>query len=136
MAPVFPSQEWMDNLQDILNSDPDYAHIARNWEGDLAIVLAPGGRLKETMTLYWDLWHGACRDARIVPGLEGITPAFTLKGNYEDIVKILEGRLDPMQAMLIRKLQVHGSMAYMMRNVPTVLDFVRCARLATDGAEF
>jgi hypothetical protein len=26
---------------------------------------------------------------------------------------------------------VKGSMAYMMRNVPTVLDFVRCAREVT-----
>jgi len=37
-----------------------------------------------------------------------------------------------MQAMMTRRLQVEGSMAYMMRNVPTVLDFVRCAREVTD----
>ena len=36
--------------------------------------------------------------------------------------------LDPMQAMITRKLRVQGSMAYMMRNVPVVLDFVRCAQ--------
>jgi hypothetical protein len=29
-------------------------------------------------------------------------------------------------------LQVHGNMALMMRNVPTVLDFVRCAQEVTD----
>jgi hypothetical protein len=31
-----------------------------------------------------------------------------------------------MQAMITRRLKVEGSMAYMLRNVPTVLDFVRC----------
>jgi hypothetical protein len=38
-----------------------------------------------------------------------------------------------MQAMITRKLQVKGSMPYMMRNVPTVLEFVRCARDVTDN---
>ena len=33
-----------------------------------------------------------------------------------------------MQAMLTRKLHVIGSMAYVLRNVPVVLDFVRCCR--------
>ena len=40
-------------------------------------------------------------------------------------------KLDPMQAMMTRKLNVQGSMAMMMRNVPVVLDFVRCAREVT-----
>jgi putative sterol carrier protein len=34
--------------------------------------------------------------------------------------------------MLTRKLKVKGNMAVMMRNVPVVLDFVRCAREVTD----
>jgi len=33
--------------------------------------------------------------------------------------------------MMTRRLHVQGSMAYMMRNVPVVLDFVRCAREVT-----
>jgi hypothetical protein len=33
--------------------------------------------------------------------------------------------------MLSRKLEVKGNMAVMMRSVPTVLDFVRCAREVT-----
>jgi putative sterol carrier protein len=36
-----------------------------------------------------------------------------------------------MQAMLTRKLDVKGNMAVMMRSVPVVLDFVRCAREIT-----
>jgi hypothetical protein len=34
--------------------------------------------------------------------------------------------------MLTRKLKVQGNMAVMMRSVPTVLDFVRCAREVTE----
>jgi hypothetical protein len=38
-----------------------------------------------------------------------------------------------MQALLTRKIGVQGNMAVLMRNVPTVLDFVRCCRDVTDG---
>ena len=36
-----------------------------------------------------------------------------------------------MTAMLTNKLRVKGSLGYMMRNVPTVLDFVRCCQEVT-----
>jgi putative sterol carrier protein len=36
-----------------------------------------------------------------------------------------------MTAMMTNKLRVKGSLGYMMRNVPTVLDFVRCVQEVT-----
>jgi putative sterol carrier protein len=62
-----------------------------------------------------------------------VNPAFTMKGTYENYIRLLKGDLDPLQAMLTRKLGLQGNMAVMMRNVPTVLDFVRCCREVTDG---
>jgi putative sterol carrier protein len=131
MAIIFPSQEWMDGLKEKLNSDARYAQIARNWEGDLCINIAAGGALMSPMILYFDLWHGTCREAGIIPELGERKPVFVLDATFENITRILQGGLDPMQAMMTRKLHVQGSMSYMMRNVPTVLDFVRCAREVT-----
>jgi hypothetical protein len=34
---------------------------------------------------------------------------------------------------MTRRLRVKGNMAVLVRNVPTVLDFVRCAREVTDS---
>ena len=50
---------------------------------------------------------------------------FKTRANF---LNILGGAIDPMQAMPTRKLIVDGDMIYMMRNVPVVLDFVRCAK--------
>ena len=58
-------------------------------------------------------------------------PTFTLTASYKDITSILTGKLNPMTAMMTSKLKVKGSMGYMMRNVPTVLDFVRVAQEVT-----
>lgn len=127
----FPSIEWLKQLEAKLNSDARYAQLARNWEGELCVRIEAGGPLKEPMILYLDLWHGNCRKVDIFTDIGKMQPAFLLTASYENIVKIMKGELDPLQAMMTRKLHVKGSMAYMMRNVPTVLDFVRCAREIT-----
>jgi len=96
--------------------------------------LEPDDRLKEQAILYIDLWHGKCREVAVWDEIGEKKPAFILKASYGNFLRVLRGDLDPMQAMLTRKLGVKGNMAVMMRNVPTVLDFVRCAGEITDEA--
>jgi putative sterol carrier protein len=131
MAAIFPSPEWLQALTVKLNSDERYAQIARNWEGDMCVVIEPSGPLKEQQFYYLDLWHGKCRQTEILKDLSSRQTKYVLTATYDNISRIMKGELDPMQAMMTRKLQVKGSMVYMMRNVPTVLDFVRCAREVT-----
>jgi putative sterol carrier protein len=132
MAVVFPSEEWLRGLEAKLNTDARYQEIARNWEGDLFFFIEPEGNLKEQLTFYLDLWHGTCRKVEYKPAADSHpNPAFTLSASYRDITAILKGKLNPMTAMMTSKLKVKGSMGYMMRNVPTVLDFVRVAQEVT-----
>jgi len=128
----FPEAEWIEALMNKLNSDERYAQVARNWEGDLLFDIEAGGSLKLPVRFYLDLWHGRCREAYMVEGELKVKPAFILKAPYDNYVRILRGELDPMQALLTRKLSLQGNMAVLMRNIPTVLDFVRCAREITD----
>jgi putative sterol carrier protein len=127
----FPTDEWVESLQTKLNSDEHYAQVARNWEGDIRFIVDPGGPLTETVFFYLDLWHGKCREACMETEQSDRKAAFILRAPYDQFVRVLLGELDPMQAMLTRKLSVAGSMAFMMRNIPTVLDFVRCCREVT-----
>ncbi len=132
MTSTFPSAEWLNELQAKLNSDAHYNEVARRWEGDLIFDIQPSGHLQQPLALYLDLWHGKCRGVEYAADLaQHPKPAFTLRSGYDNFTSILLGKLDPMTAMLTSKLKVTGSMAYMMRNVPTVLDFVRCAREIT-----
>lgn len=131
MSAIFPSAEWLTTFANKLNTDPRYAQVASKWEGDMYFVIEPEGNLKEQTVMYLDLWHGQCRGTEIVAEIASHSPAFTLKAGYTNFAKVLKGELDPMQAMLTRKLDVKGNMAVMMRSVPVVLDFVRCAREVT-----
>ena len=129
----FPQAEWVQALMEKLNSDERYGQIARNWEGDMTFQIAPGGELNKPVALYLDLWHGKCRDAYLIDDGADVKSVFILKGTYENYVRLLKGELEPMPALLTRKLGVQGNMAILMRNVPTVLDFVRCCREVTDS---
>lgn len=129
---VFPSDAWAADLMNKLNTDEKYAQIARNWEGDMIVVIEKGGNLDESIVYYLDLWHGKCRDAYRVPSGDDKKAVFTLKAPYENYLRLLKGEMEPMQGLLTRKISVQGNMAILMKNVPTVLDFVRCAREITN----
>ena len=129
----FPTSEWVRAFMEKLNHDAQYQDIARNWEGDFFFAIEPDSSLEVPVVLYFDLWHGKCRKAYVVGENEYKKPAFVLKAPYENFRRILNGELHPMQALMTRKLHVQGNMSILMRNVPTVLDFVRCAREVTDG---
>jgi putative sterol carrier protein len=131
MAPEFPSLEWLQVLQEKLNHDDHYAEVAKNWEGDMVIIVDPQGKVTEQQNFYFDLWHGKCKRVEMNIDLDAQKPAFTLRAPFENYIAILTGKIDPMAALMTNKLHVKGSLAYMMRNVPTVLDFVRCAKEVT-----
>ncbi len=132
MTAIFPSKEWLQGLEAKINSDERYADVAKIWEGDIVIHIDPEGNLKEVLDIYLDLWHGKCRAVEYAIDLAKYpNPTFILSAKYNDIVAIVTGKLNPMTAMMTSKLKVKGSMGYMMRNVPTVLDFVRVIQEAT-----
>lgn len=131
MSGTFPDDEWLESFKTKLNQDERYAEMASNWEGDFVFDIEPDDQFPQRRRLYLDLWHGKCREAYSLDEDDTAEAKFTLAGSYTNFFQVLQGKIDPMQAMITRKLRVKGNMAYMMRNVPVVLDFVRCAREAT-----
>lgn len=131
MDTEFPGETWVEALKEKLNNDKKYEQIARNWEGDLLFLIEPDELLSEPLVIYLDLWHGKCREATVLKDQGDLQPAFGLKGPYHNFVRVLTGEWQTMQALLTRKLKLEGNMAYLVRNVPTVLEFVRCCQEIT-----
>jgi putative sterol carrier protein len=130
---IFPLPEWMQATKEKFNTDEHYAQIAKNWEGDLRLILEPEGNLKEPVWLYWDLWHGNCRDAYVEDQSSTKTPSLIIKAPYGNFLKVLKNEVSVMQALMGRMVSVKGNMILIMRNVPTVIDFVRCCQEVTGG---
>jgi len=130
---IFPTAEWMQATVEKFNTDEQYARIAKNWEADLRVVVEPDDQYPETLWLYWDLWHGKCREAYFEDQSSTKQPALIVQSSYSNFIKVLSGEVGVIHALMTRMVALRGSMALVMRNVPTVIDFVRCVQEVTEG---
>ncbi len=111
----FPSQEWIEGFMEVLNENEAYEDAAKDWEGDFLFVCTPEGNLKEEARFYVDLWHGKCREARMVEPGEEVEVAFTYTGPYGNWIKLINKEIDPIRGLLTGKFKLKGSMMKVMR---------------------
>ncbi len=129
---VFPSDEWVQQLKEQLNTSPAYADAAKNWEGDFYFAIDPekGGPITEPSYLYMDLWHGVCREAYEVKDKTQKNPAFVMSGPYSKWKRVVTGKLDPLQGLMTGQLKLKGNMVMVMKNVKAAQEMVRaCTRI-------
>lgn len=115
----FASTEWIDAYKQALNGElgKSWQQAAENWEGDFLFVINPDDRFENTIHYYIDLWHGECRDAKIVKKQEGIPEAeFKYIGSYSNWQKLLKGEIDPIRGLLMRKFKLIGNKGKLMRS--------------------
>ncbi len=129
MSYKFPSAEWVEALKDVINSSEAYRSAAKTWEGDFFFVIEPDSTttFTEPVTLYMDLWHGECRDAYVVENpKEHKQPEFVISAPYSVWKQVVTAKLDPIQAMMTRKLKLKGNLMKIMRSVKAANELVRC----------
>lgn len=133
---LFPSDEWVKQLENELNTSEAYAEAAKNWEGDFYFVIDPDkdNPVQETSYLYMDLYHGKCRDAYRVYNKDEKQPAFVMSGAYSKWKRVVTAQLDPIQGLMTGQLKLKGNMVMVMKNVKAAQEMVKaCTRI---DAEF
>ena len=129
----FGSAEWTQALHNELNASPAYADAAKNWEGDFYFIVEPDGPVTETVHMYYDLWHGKSREAKLVQDPKEKNPAFIMSGKYGKWKQVVLAKLDPIQALMTGQLKLKGNMAMVMKNVKAAQEIVRaCTRIDTE----
>ncbi len=127
MAIKFPSEEWIKELEARLNTSASYAQAAANWEGDNIFAVLPDANYAETAYLYINLQHGKASDARVLKSLDEQKALFTSSAPFSTWRKVLEGRLDPIQAMFSGKIKLIGSMAQVQRMPKATYELTKVA---------
>jgi hypothetical protein len=112
--PVFPSREWCEEAARLANGDPQSAVAGRGWNRDLGLVVeAEVGRLTRAFTVYCHPVDGRIEDLRILKDpddLEELSPAYLVRAPYSVWKGLLQGKLDPIEAVLRRQIRVEGDM--------------------------
>lgn len=129
MAYEFGSDAWAQAMCRALNASPTYREAAATWEGDFYFICNPGPDVPEAVTIYFDLWRGACRAACVVADPAGRTPAFELSGDLDSWKKVLDGTLDPIKGIITRQLKLKGNMVKVLQAPRAAMEMVKCATM-------
>jgi len=127
--PAFPSDEWLQRYRDAINSSESYREKAAGWEGDITYVIGADAAagFDEDVLAWVDLWHGSCRDARLVDRDDGERAAYVISAPYSLWKSVLLGQLDPVKAMVQGKLKLRGDLPRMAEHVEATRELVSLA---------
>jgi putative sterol carrier protein len=126
MAILFGSQEWVDALKKALETSQAYKEAAKDWEGDLYIIVEPDAAYKSKHVLYLDLWHGECRETGVITDESEKSPKYRIFGPFTNMKQILDKKVDPVQSMMTGKIKVKGDMAQIMKMPRAAVELVNC----------
>ena len=130
MAQLFPSQEWVNDFKAVLDRSSAYKAAGATWtHGAVALVVRkdPAIGLPDDIGLWLDLHQGVCRDARIVNFDEAQKAPFCITGEYSRWKSVLRKELDPIKAMMQKKLALKGQMSTIVKYVNASKELVECA---------
>ena len=126
---LYGSQEWLDAYRSRINESESYRKAAATWEGDLALVIEaePASDWQRTQAGVLDLWHGECRDARLVDEAGAANAAFAIRAPYSRWKQVMRRELDPVMGIMQGKLRLRGDMGVLMRYVAAAKELVNLA---------
>jgi putative sterol carrier protein len=120
---LFPSEEWLIEYVERINSSKDYEEAAATWEGDLCYVFEaePDKGVPTDVRAWIDLWHGKCRGHKYDPTAEeGDAAKFIIRAPYSRWKQVINKELDPIKGMMQGKLKLKG-------DLPTIVRYVKAA---------
>jgi putative sterol carrier protein len=129
MALKFPSDEWIKELSTRLNASESYERSARDWEGDFIFVVDPDEAYGGTAYLFLSLLHGKSPGATALASEDERESEFVIHAPFSIWRQVIEGKLDPIQGMMTRKLKLEGNMMKIMRYPKAAKEIVDCCAL-------
>lgn len=130
MAFTFPSAEWAAEFKQQVQGSAAYRQAAATWTfGPVALLTRadPSLGLDEDIGMWLDIDRGTCRDVRVVPRAEAAQAPFCITGDYAQWKSVLRRQLDPIKAMMQKKLELKGQMTTIVKYVNASKELVECA---------
>ncbi len=123
------TQAWADSLREIITGDAAYRAVAGHWTWPVALVLeaAPELEYHHDVAVEFSLDRGTCSAARVLDP-SAVTAPFVLRAPYAVWKRIVRGTLDPVMAIALRHVHLHGPLATLMLHVSAAKALIACAR--------
>jgi putative sterol carrier protein len=115
---LFPSQEWMTELGNLLRESKEYQQAAKDWEGGLALIMEPDAVCKQEFYAYLEPHRGTVKEACMMSKPDEKAAAYVLAGPYSAWKDVVLGKQDAVSSLMKGKLRLkQGKMAALLKNV-------------------
>lgn len=122
--------DWANSAANSLQHSQGYKNAASTWEGAMVFMLQadPSLGIHHAKSVYFDLWHGECRAARIASNTDLETAQYIILADAFTWKQVLNSQLEPIAGLLRGKLKLKkGNMAVLARYVIAAKEMVKCA---------
>lgn len=124
MAVLYPSDEWIKELDRICNADPEFKAAAGTFSGKFIFQIEKeAGKLDETAFLSVKVEDGVSSEARALASLDECPDAdYIVTGKYSAWKNVVQAKLEPLRAIMTRKLKlIKGSQLKILKEVKLTL---------------
>jgi len=99
------TEEWAERCAVAIRNSASYRETASGWEGDLIFVMKRTPP-SEDRAVYFSLWHGECREARLASEADHAAARYVIEGSESSWAQALGGRLPPLLALMTGRMRL------------------------------
>ena len=112
--PDFPSRAWCEEALRLLEADPETVRAGQGWTADIGVVVeAEPGKRAKPFVVYLKPVNGKIERWKVLvdaDDLDEFDPAYRIQAPYSVWKGFLLGTVDPIEAVLRRRVQVQGDL--------------------------
>jgi len=128
MAVKFPSDEWVKEFANQINGSKAYEESGKDWEGDWIFIVEADNAYPKTVYFFIGLYHGKVTDAAMIENEHARDAQYFMRGSFTTWRKTIEGKLDPIQALMTRKFKLKGNLTKVLRYPRSAKELVNCVK--------
>ena len=124
MPVLYPSDEWIKELQRISNSDPEFKELGEHFTGKFIFQIeAEPGLLDKTCYLFYFPDRGVVKEAMAISSLDDRPDSdYIITGKYSVWKNIVQAKQEPLRALMTRKLRlIKGKQIKILKEVRLAL---------------
>jgi putative sterol carrier protein len=128
MAIKFPSDEWVKEFAAQINGSKAYEESGKDWEGDWIFIVEADDAYPKTVYFFIGLYHGKVTDAVMIESEHARDAQYFMRGSFTTWRKTIEGKLDPIQGLMMRKFKLKGNLTKVLRYPRSAKELVNCVK--------
>ena len=118
---TFPSKEWCEEAVRLVNEDPERSLAAQGWQGEIGVIVdAEPGKLERAFVAHLVPRNARIEKLRVLEepdDLDELEPAYLARAPYSVWKQLLQGSLDPVEAVLRRRIAVKGDLQQLIERL-------------------